>query len=154
MSSEIVKSSLVAYVHYLSFMICFGSLIFERITLKPSPQRGQAISIVIADVIYGVAGILLLLTGIFRVRFFGQGGDFYISNPIFWFKIGLFIVVGLLSLYPTVTYILWALPLSQGKLPEVSENLVLRLRLILNIELVGFSIIPLFATLMARGIGL
>ena len=64
-----------------------------------------------------------------------------------------FALTGALSLYPTTTYILWAIPLSKGKLPNVTANLVARLRLIINIELFGFSLIPLFATLMARGIG-
>ncbi len=109
---------------------------------------------VIADVIYGLAGLILLISGILRVRYFGQGGDFYTHNPIFWVKVGLFIVVGSLSLYPTVTYILWAIPLSKNKLPEVSQKLVSRLSLIINIELIGFTAIPLLATLMARGIGL
>ena len=75
---------------------------------------------------------------------------FYTIYPV----IGIFIVVGTLSLYPTITYILWSIPLSKGELPQVTENLVNRLRLILNIELGGFLLIPVFATLMARGVGL
>jgi len=39
-------------------------------------------------------------------------------------------------------------------LDELSENLVKRFRLIITTELVGFATIPLFATLMARGVGL
>ena len=150
---ELLKNASVAYVHYLSFMICFGALIFERISLKASPNKKEAISMVIADVIYGIAGIALLISGIYRVIKFGQGADFYTENPIFWTKIIIFALVGSLSLYPTVTYILWAIPLSKGNLPDVNANLVARLRLILNIELFGFSLIPFFATLMARGIG-
>lgn len=149
-----IRNALVAYVHYLSFMICFGALIFERISLKTNPKKKEAISMVIADVIYGIAGIALLVSGIFRVIKFGQGADFYTQNPIFWIKITIFALVGSLSLYPTVTYILWAIPLSKGKLPEVTSNLVSRLKLILNIELIGFALIPLLATLMTRGIGI
>ena len=149
-----ISSASVAYIHYLSFMICFGSLIFERISLKESPNRKEAISMVIADIIYGIAGIALLTSGIYRVIKFGQGADFYTHNPIFWVKIIIFGLVGTLSLYPTVTYVLWAIPISKGTLPNVTSNLVSRLRLIINIELIGFSLIPFFATLMARGIGL
>tara|TARA_B100000965_G_scaffold280847_1_gene238725 strand:+ start:2660 stop:3121 length:462 start_codon:yes stop_codon:yes gene_type:complete len=151
---DIIKNALVAYVHYLSFMVCYGALIFERISLKENPIRKEAISMIIADVIYGVAGVALLVSGIYRVIKFGQGGDFYTQNPIFWIKIIIFALVGSLSLYPTITYILWAIPISKGKLPEVSLKLVSRLRLIINIELIGFSFIPFFATLMARGVGL
>ncbi len=151
---DLFKSASVAYIHYLGFMICFGALIFERISLKPNPNKQEAISMVVADIIYGIAGIALLVSGIYRVIKFGQGAEFYTQNPIFWTKIVIFALVGSLSLYPTVTYVLWAIPLSKSMLPEVSENLVSRLRLIINIELVGFASIPFFATLMARGVGL
>ena len=109
---------------------------------------------VVADIVYGIAGIALLVSGIYRVIKFGQGAEFYTQNPIFWTKITLFALVGSLSLYPTITYILWAIPLSKGNLPEVTTKLVSRLKIIINIELVGFSFIPFVATLMARGIGL
>ena len=151
---ELIKNASVAYIHYLSFMICFGALIFERISLKTDPNKKEAISMVAADIIYGIAGIALLISGIYRVIKFGQGSEFYIQNPIFWTKIIIFALVGSLSLYPTVTYILWAIPLSKGNLPNVKSNLVSRLKLIINIELIGFSLIPLFASFMARGIGL
>ena len=135
-------------------MVCFGALIYERISLKPSPNRQESISMVVADIIYGIAGLALLISGIYRVIKFGQGSEFYTQNPIFWTKIIVFALVGSLSLYPTITYILWAIPLSKGNLPQVTENLVSRLRLIINIELAGFASIPFLASLMARGVGL
>ena len=135
-------------------MVCFGALIYERISIKTDPSRKEAISMIIADIVYGIAGIALLVSGIYRVVKFGQGSEFYTQNPIFWTKIITFAIVGSLSLYPTITYILWALPLSKGKLPDVKQDLVLRLKLIINVELLGFASIPFWATLMARGIGL
>jgi len=151
---DTIKSASVAYTHYLSFMICFGALIFERVSLKIDPNKKEAISMIVADIIYGIAGIALLVSGIFRVIRFGQGSEFYTHNPIFWTKIIIFAFVGILSLYPTKTYILWAIPLSKGNLPEVTSNVVSILKMLLNIELIGFSLIPLFATFMARGVGL
>ncbi len=151
---DLFKSASVAYIHYLSFMLCFGALAYERISLKADPNRQEAISMVVADVIYGIAGIALLVSGIYRVIKFGQGSEFYTQNPVFWTKIIVFALVGTLSLYPTVTYVLWAIPISKGELPKVSINLVSRLRLIINIELIGFAFIPFIATLMARGVGL
>ena len=135
-------------------MICFGALVYERISLKVNPKRKEAISMVVADITYGIAGIALLVSGIYRVIKFGQGSEFYTQNPIFWTKIIVFALVGSLSLYPTITYVLWAIPLSKGNLPQVNESLVSRLRLIINVELVGFASIPFLATLMARGVGL
>ena len=44
--------------------------------------------------------------------------------------------------------------LRNGKLPEFSENKTSLISWFINIELVGFALIPLLATFMARGIGL
>tara|TARA_Y100001933_G_C18817375_1_gene487674 strand:- start:337 stop:819 length:483 start_codon:yes stop_codon:yes gene_type:complete len=152
--NNVSRGALVAYVHYLGIILCFGALMFERIILKINLTKNETLSIIIADVIYGIAGVAILVTGILRVKYYGQGGAFYTSNPIFWVKISLYVLVGLISLYPTTTYILWAIPLSKNKLPVISENLVNRFKMIITTELIGFAVIPFFATLMSRGIGL
>ncbi len=154
LTPEIAKIAGVAYVHYLSFMLCFAALVVERRLIRPDPDRRTATVMVITDVIYGMAALALLVSGIFRVLYFGQGSEFYTNNPLFWWKVGLYLSVGGLSLYPTITYVLWAIPLRKGEPPKVSEALASRLAWILNIELVGFALIPLMATLMARGVGL
>ena len=154
LTTDIAKNAGVAYVHYLSFMICFAALVVERRLIKANPDRGEATTMVITDIVYGIAALALLVSGIFRVIHFGQGSEFYTQNPLFWWKVGLYLSVGGLSLYPTVTYILWAIPLRKGELPNVSEALASRLAWIINIELIGFASIPFLATLMARGVGL
>ena len=151
---EVLPRAGVAYVHYLSFMLCFGALVLERRLIKPNPNKADATLMVITDIVYGIAALALLVSGILRVLYFGQGSSFYTENPLFWWKVGLYLGVGGLSLYPTITYILWAIPLRKGELPQVSEALANRLAWILNIELAGFALVPLLATLMARGVGL
>ncbi len=152
--SGVLPSAAVAYVHYLSFMLCFGALVLERRLIRPNPDRQTATLMVITDIVYGLAALGVLVSGILRVIHYGQGSAFYTENPLFWWKVGTYLAVGGLSLYPTITYILWAIPLRKGELPQVSEALAGRLAWILNIELVGFSVLPLLASLMARGVGL
>ena len=154
LNPEIAKSAGVAYIHYLSFMLCFAALVVERRLIRPDPDRRTATAMVITDIIYGIAALALLVTGILRVLYFGQGSEFYTENPLFWWKVGLYLSVGGLSLYPTVTYILWAIPLRKGELPKVGQSLASRLGWIINVELVGFALVPMLATLMARGVGL
>jgi putative membrane protein len=151
---DLLSSAGVAYVNYLSFMLCFAALVLERRLIKANPSKQDATLMVITDVVYGIAALGVLGSGILRVLYFGQGSAFYTENPLFWWKVGVYLAVGALSLYPTITYILWAIPLRKGELPQVSEALAKRLAWILNIELVGFAAIPLMATLMARGVGL
>jgi putative membrane protein len=154
LTSPVLSSAAVAYAHSLGFMVCFTALVLERRLIRANPQRQEATLLVITDVVYGVASLTVLLSGILRVLYFGKESSFYTENPLFWWKVGSFVAVGALSLYPTVLFILWAIPLRKGELPQVSEALAGRLRWILTIELVGFATIPLQAALMARGVGL
>ena len=69
-------------------------------------------------------------------------------------KIGAFLIVGLLSVDPTIRYIRWNKAINENKTPEVSDNEFKRTRVILWLELIGLGVIILAAAFMARGIGL
>ena len=47
LTSDIAKNAGVAYVHYLSFMLCFGALVLERKLIKANPNRGEATAMAI-----------------------------------------------------------------------------------------------------------
>ena len=154
MPQEILSRAGMAYAHELSFMVCFAALTAERLMIRPNPDQGTATRLIITDVIYGLAALTLLGSGILRVLYFGQGSEFYTENPLFWWKVGLYLSAGALSLYPTITYILWAIPLRKGEAPSVSESTAGRISWIINIELLAFGSLPFMASLMARGVGL
>ncbi|QKQ77221.1 DUF2214 family protein [Nostoc sp. TCL240-02] len=147
-------SAIVAYLHYLSFMLCFGALVSEALNLKKELSLNEAWKIVIADAVYGISATVVLVTGILRVIYFGKGTDYYFSNPVFYAKVVVFIVVGLLSLYPTISFIGWMKSLQQGQAPKLELLKLNRLIWLIRIELVGFILIPLLAVIMARGIGI
>lgn len=149
-----LSAAIVAYLHYASFMVSFGALAIERFTLKAELSLKEGWRMVLADAAYGIAATTVLVTGILRVLYFGKGSDYYISNPVFWAKVALFLIVGTISLYPTISFILWVGPLRQEITPKLPEVAVTRLRQVIEFELVGFLAIPLLAALMARGIGL
>ena len=88
LTTDVAKNAGVAYVHYLSFMVCFGALVLERRLIKANPDRGEATAMVITDIVYGIAALALLVSGILRVIHFGQGSAFYTENPLFWWKVG------------------------------------------------------------------
>ncbi|MBC1225271.1 DUF2214 family protein [Nostoc sp. UCD121] len=147
-------SAIVAYLHYLSIMLCFGALVSEALNLKKELSLNEAWKIVIADAVYGISATVVLVTGILRVIYFGKGADYYLSNPVFYAKVVVFIVVGLLSLYPTISFIGWVKSLQQGQVPKLELLKLNRLIWLIRIELLGFTLIPLLAAIMARGIGI
>ena len=148
------ESAIVAYIHYLSFGIVLASLIVERQTFKSELSVREGWVILIADGIYGTAATALLATGVLRLLYFGKGSEFYTHNPVFWAKIVVFFAVATLSLYPTISYLLWLGKLRQNHPPKLTPFRTTVIKWMINVELVGFSSIPLLASMMARGIGL
>lgn len=149
-----VISAIVAYLHYAGFMVSFGALAIERWTLKSELTLRESWRIVIADATYGIAATTVMVTGVLRVLYFEKGTDYYVNNPVFWAKVALFIIVGTVSLYPTISFITWISTLRAKVPPKLPEAVVTRLQQIIQFELIGFLSIPLLAALMARGIGL
>lgn len=147
-------SAVTAYLHYLGFMLAFGALVVESQTLKKELSLEAAWRLLTVDAIYGLAGTLVLITGILRVLYFGNGTDYYLSSSVFYIKGGIFIFVGLLSLYPTFSFLSWLKSLRDGKSPTLELSQFQRLTWLIRGELVGLAIIPLFAALLARGIRL
>ena len=145
------ESATTAYVHYLSFMLAFGALAVESQTLKKDISLEDAWRLVIADTIYGLSATTVLITGILRVLYFGKGQDYYLSSPIFYTKVGIFVIVGLLSLYPTFLFISWIKTLRDRQPPSLELSQVQILSWMIRGELMGLVLIPLFATLLARG---
>lgn len=110
-------SAITAYLHYLGFMVAFGALVVEALTLKKDLSLQEAWRLSIADAAYGGAATTVLVTGVLRVMYFGKGTDYYLSSPVFYTKIAIFSVVSLLSLYPTFSFISWVKTLRNGQPP-------------------------------------
>ncbi len=146
--------ALLAYSHYLSIFLLVATLIVEWITFKPTLNRSEARLLQKTDSIYGLASILVLTTGLIRSFYFGKGSAYYWSNYIFLGKVGIFIIVGILSIWPTVLFIKWRKELEKGASEIILENNKARqIRRIIAAELLLVFSIPLLAALMARGFG-
>lgn len=82
-----------------------------------------------------------------------KGPNFYLCNHVFWTKMALFVIIGLLSIYPTIRYIKWNPTLAEGKSPEIPDAEFKNIRLLLWLEMAGIALILFAAPLMARGVG-
>ena len=153
--ADAVPSALAAYGHYLSLILIVLALATERLLIKPDMSEDEFDKVAAADAAYGVAGVLLLVTGYFRVTQYGKGWDFYQHEPIFWLKLTLVSVMGASSFFPTIKIVQRAIAKRGGgeQPPPLSPKLVERLVSVINAELLAVLTIPLAATFMARGVG-
>ena len=145
--------ALVAYLHYLSIFLLFALLSIEHVLFKLPLDLRRARSLIITDVAYGICAGLVLFSGLARVLWYGKGLDYYLGNSLFHAKVGLFILVGLISALPTFVFVNWRNSLKAGEIPLVSERQGRLVIMVIRLELLLLLCIPLLAVLMARGYG-
>lgn len=136
------------YLHFISIFAIVSSLVTEHLLLKKEMTPSEIKRLSIIDAVYGIAALTLLGAGLtLWLGSYGKPSDFYTHNWIFLLKIGLFTLVGLLSIYPTVFFI--------NKRKSMEEKIAIPSSIfwMIRMELLILFIIPLLAGLMAKGIG-
>jgi putative membrane protein len=149
-----VTTALIAFLHHLLAFTLTAGIVYEFIAYRKNMSIAEMRRIQRVDLAYGISAGLLIVVGLLRVFFFEKGPSFYFNNPFFWVKMVAFLLVGLLSIDPTIRYIRWNRSLRKNNLPEISEPEYKRTRLLLWLEVIGIAVILLAAPLMARGIGM
>jgi putative membrane protein len=147
------SASLFAFLHHAAAFVLFGALMVELVLLRNELTLSSARSILRMDAAYGMAAMVLLVVGFIRVFRTEKGADYYFHSGPFIAKLSLFILVGLLSIYPTIRFLKWRRDLRQQRLPSFDEDQRRRIKMILHVELTLAMLIILCAVLMARGIG-
>ena len=145
---------LLAVGHHLVVFSLMAILAAELALLCRPVAPADVRTLARLDIAYGATAVAILAVGFARVFFGAKGSAFFLHNPVFWLKIALFGVVGLLSALPTVRFIQWKRRVGLGpdRAPSVAE--VASVRRFVVAEVLLFAPIPLLAAAMARGFGL
>ena len=101
--------------------------------------------------VYGIAAGALLVVGLLRVFFFEKGAAYYFHSHAFLAKLSLFIIVGLLSIIPTMEFLSWRGAVRAGQVPVMEANRRKRVTAVIHAELAAIVVILLCAAIMARG---
>jgi putative membrane protein len=144
---------LFAFLHHAAAFALVAALAVELVLVRGELNAGTARKLQMADMALGVSAGVLLAIGLARVFYFEKGAAYYFHNVPFVAKLVLFILVALLSIYPTVVFLSWKKPLASGQAPAVAPAKLRTIRRIIHWELAGVVGILLCAALMARGIG-
>jgi putative membrane protein len=149
-----VITALMAFLHHVLAFTLTACLVYEFIAYHRNMDLAEIRRIQRVDLAYGICAGLLLVIGLLRVFSFEKGVNFYLNNPFFWVKMTAFLIVGLLSIDPTIRYVRWNRTLRQNEVPEISEPEYRRTHLLLSLEVIGIAVILLAAPMMARGVGM
>jgi len=134
--------------HHLLIFALFGVLFAELIAVRRGMDVSTVRRVAAVDLWYGVLAALILIVGFSRAVFAAKGWTYYSHNGFFWAKVGTFLAIGLLSVPPTIRFIVWR---RDGVSPP--DGAVTAVRRYLYAEVVLFALLPVFAAAMARGYG-
>jgi len=140
----------LAILHHILAFGLVAMLMAESVLVKPGMTGETARRVAGIDAGYGATSVLLIIVGGCRVAFAAKGWAWYDDNVWFWGKIGAFVIVGLLSVPPTLRYIAWrkAFAADAAWAPDTAE--IARVRRFIGLQVVGIGAIIVLAATMAR----
>jgi len=150
--SELWLDFALAAIHHLLVFGLFAILAVEIVYARPGLDGATVRRLGRVDALYGAFATLVIVVGFARAIWGLKGWDYYVVNPLFWIKVGLFLAVGALSAVPTINFLRWngRLKAEPGYRPPDGE--VLANRKWLHLEAALLVLIPVVAAALARGL--
>jgi putative membrane protein len=145
---------ILEFAHHLSVFSLIAIVAAEFVLIVPGLGGAALARVGRLDSAYGGVATLIIVVGFLRVFFGDAGSGFYITNPVFWTKIGLFVLMGILSVPPTLAILRWRREAKTNPGFGAPADAVARVKRFFLAEFVVFAFIPIAAAMMARGIGL
>ncbi|MGE0112351.1 DUF2214 family protein [Aquabacterium sp.] len=144
--------SLLAYAHFVAILSVVVFITSEAALCRAEWLNAAVVRrLARVDIIYLVAALAVLATGLARTWWGMKGLGWYWQQPLLHLKLTLFVVIGLISIQPTLAFRRWVRQLdTHGTLPDASE--VSRVRRLVMIQAHIMVLIPLAGSLLARGI--
>jgi putative membrane protein len=145
--------AILAYLHLLAILTMVVFISSEAALCRVQWLNAAVVErLAKVDMVYGFSAIAVLATGVARTWWGMKGTAWYWTNPLLHVKLTLFIVIGLISVFPTLTYFRWRKAVrSTGTLPGEAE--IKKTRRLVMIQAHLLALIPLVAVFLARGFG-
>ena len=144
---------LLASLHHIFVFALFVILGAQIVLLRPGLDAGAVARVSRLDMFYGIFAAGVLVAGLMRVYWGAKGPDYYFANHIFMAKFALFIVIGLLSIGPTLRFIAWRKALAANPQARPEPGDMRRTRMFIHAEAALIVLLPILAAAMARGYG-
>ena len=146
----------LAVIHLLALGIGFGAVINRGRGLLEPASDASLRRVFRDDSLWGVAAALWLSTGLWRLLAGTEKATtYYVNNHIFFAKMGLFVLIVVLEIWPMITLIRWRSARNKRRPAEVVA-LSSPARRIATISFVQAALIVCMvvaAVMMARGYG-
>ena len=147
-----ILDAVLAYLHFIAIFTLFAFLTTQAVLLRRVPDVATIRLLGRVDLFYLGAALLVLATGLLRLMLGAKGADFYLSSWPIYVKIGLFLLVGIISVSPTLAFIRWRREAEHDAAWQVPAAEQAKARKLVVLEVHIAALIPIFAVIMARGL--
>jgi putative membrane protein len=141
---------ILAILHHLAIVTLIVLLAFEFALLRPGITADNLRRVTNVDAAYGAVAGPVIVIGVSRVIWGAKGADFYLSNPWFWAKMASFLLIGLLSIPPTLALLKWRRASRQDAAFLPPDGEIAHLRRFVHAEVGLLALVVAFAAAMAR----
>ncbi len=149
----IYHDAALSFLHFTFLLVLVSALGAEAFLLRLQVDTRLARLLVRIDAFYGISAIALVGAGAARAVWGARGWEFYAGQPFFWAKLATFALIGVISIWPTLTFLKWNKAARADATFLAADAAVKRVRRAVMTELHLLALVVLFAVLMARGIG-
>ncbi|MEJ0023021.1 MAG: DUF2214 family protein [Alphaproteobacteria bacterium] len=145
---------MLSTAHFLAVFLLIASMAIEFSLLRGPLTTPEGIRrLVMADRGYGMAAVLVIAAGVSRVYFGAKDESYYFQLHSFWTKMGVFVLIGLISIWPTVRILAWGRASKANPTFAPPPGDVKAVRRLVVVQACLIVLIVINAALMARGIG-
>lgn len=139
-----------ATLHLFALVAGLSSIVQRAVLLFKSESADVLRRAFRADLIWGFAAGLWIITGLIRLFFqIDKNIEYYINSSAFVIKMALFILVIVLEVWPMIKLISFRKQVARGEIPDASA--CRKIGLISCVEAALVFAMAFFATAMARG---
>ncbi len=148
-----IGDALLSTAHFLAVFLFVAALAIEFSLLRGPLNQETIKRLAGADRFYGVSAILVIAAGVSRLYFGLKEESYFFQLHSFWTKMGVFALIGLLSIWPTVRILAWARASKANAAFAPPHGEVKAIRRLVHIQAGLIGLVVINAALMARGIG-
>jgi len=133
------------YLHFIGIMGLASTLVMQHLVISTEVTQKELKKMIFLDIIYAICVLITLVAGLTLWLSVGKDASFYSTNWVFHVKLTLFIIMALLSIYPTVFF------KKSKKLAEATVKMPKMIIMLIRMQLLLVFIIPLLGVLIAKG---
>lgn len=149
----VFRDFVLASLHHLLAFSLVAIIAIELMLVRPGMDAATIRRLGRIDLGFGIAAGLMIVVGFARVFFGLKGSAYYLANWVFWTKMAVFALIGLLSIQPTLRIIAWRRLLDVDSHAAPMTQDIMRVKRVIHIEAALVLLLPILAAAMARGYG-